>query len=199
MASDVDICNRALTKLGEARITSLTDNLEPARVLNSLFEIVRDAELRSRVWRFAISRASLAALVATPDWGFDYQYQMPSDCLRILQVGEYYPGVSLTDYRNTDEAEWRIEGRKILTNLEAPLKIRYVASISDTGQWDAAFVEAFACRLAVESAEALTQSTSKRELAWEEYKQAIKMAVRANAIESAPEPLPDSEWVVARL
>lgn len=199
MASQVEIANRALTKVGEQRILSLSDDVEAARTVDSLWGVVRDAELRIRVWRFSIDRDALAALVTTPSWGFDYEYQLPADCLRLLQVGEYYPGVSLSDYRNADESEWKVEGRKILTNQSAPLKIRYVSRVEDTGQWDAAFTEAFACRLAAEVCERLTQSNTKRQIAWDEYKQAISMAVKANAIESAPEPIPDSEWVMARL
>lgn len=199
MASEVEIANRALTKIGASRILSLSDDVEAARSVDSLFSIVRDAELRIRMWKFSITRDSLAALVTTPSWGFDYEYQLPSDCLRVVQVNDIYPGASLSDYRTMDESEWRIEGRKILTDIAAPLKIRYVSQVTDTGQWDAAFTEAFACRLAAELAERLTQSNTKRQLAWDEYKQAISMAVRANAIESAPEPLPDDAWVLTRL
>ena len=198
MASQVQIANRALTKVGESRIMSMSDDVEAARTADSLWDIVRDAELRTRKWKFSISRTSLAALASAPSWGFDYQYQLPTDCLRVLQVGEYYPGVSLSDYRNSDTAEWRVEGRVIMSNDSAPLKIRYISRVEDTEQWDSAFVEAFACRLAVELAERLTQSNTKRQLAWDEYKQAVALAVRADAIEAAPEPLPDSEWVLAR-
>lgn len=199
MASKVEIANRALTKIGEARILSLSDDVEAARTIDSLWDIVRDAELRIRKWKFSVLRTSLAALATTPSWGYDYEYQLPAACLRILQVNDIYPGVSLSDYRSMDETEWRVEGRKILTNISAPLKIRYIARIEDTGQWDAAFTEAFACRLAAEVVERLTQSNTKKETAWSEYKQAISMAVRADAIESAPEPLPDSEWIIGRL
>lgn len=199
MASKVEIANRALTKIGEARILSLSDDVEAARTIGSLWDIVRDAELRIRKWKFSVLRTSLAALATTPSWGYDYEYQLPAACLRILQVNDIYPGVSLSDYRSMDETEWRVEGRKILTNISAPLKIRYIARIEDTGQWDAAFTEAFACRLAAEVVERLTQSNTKKETAWSEYKQAISMAVRADAIESAPEPLPDSEWIIGRL
>lgn len=199
MAGQVEIANRALTKIGEQRILSLSDDTEPARSIDSLWDIVRDAELRIRRWKFSILRNSMPALVSTPSWGYDYEYQLPADCLRVLQVNDIYPGVSLTNYRNADETQWRVEGRKILTDIGAPLKLRYISRIEDTGQWDAAFVEAFACRLAAEVCERLTQSNTKRELAWEEYKQAVGMAVRADAIEAAPEPMPDSEWVLARL
>lgn len=199
MASQVEIANRALTKIGEARILSLTDDLEAARVVSSLWDIVRDSELRARNWNFSLTRASLPALVTTPAWGFYYQYQLPSDCLRVIQVDEFFPGPSMSDYRNRSEAQYQIEGGKILTDLAAPLKIRYVARIEDTGSWDAAFVEVFACKLAVEVCERLTQSNTKRDLAWNEYGEALKAAVRADAIENPPEPLPDDSWMLSRL
>lgn len=199
MASQVEIANRALTKIGELRILSLSDDVEAARVISSLWDVVRDAELRARNWNFSVSRTSLAALAAAPSWGFDYQYQLPTDCLRVLQVDEYFPGPSMSDYRNRSEAVWSIEGRKILTDLAAPLKIRYIARVEDTGSWDAAFNEVFACRLAVEICERITQSNTKRDLAWNEYNEAINFAVRADAIENPPEPLPDDSWMLSRL
>ena len=199
MASQVEIANRALTKIGEARILSLSDDVEAARVIDAQWDIVRDAELRARNWNFSITRASLPALVAAPSWGFDRQFQLPSDCLRVLQVGEFFPGPSMSDYRNASEAAWQIEGGKILSDEAAPLKIRYVARIEDTGSWDALFVEAFACRLAVEICERITQSNTKRQLAWDEYKEAVRMAVRADAIENPPEPMPDDSWMLSRL
>ena len=199
MASRVEIANRALTKVGEARIMSLDDDVEAARVISALWDVVRDAELRSRNWNFSVKREALAALSAAPSWGFAVQYQLPSDCLRVVQVGEFFPGPSMSDYRNRNESMWQIEGGKILTDYEAPLKIRYVARIEDTGSWDALFVEVFACRLAVEICERITQSNTKRELAWNEYGDAIKSAVRADAIENPPEPLPDDSWMLSRL
>lgn len=199
MASQVEIANRALTKIGDARITSLSDNVEAARVISSAWSALRDAELRSRIWNFSAARTSLPALSTTPSWGFSYQYQLPSDCLRVIQVDEYFPGVSMSNYRTSSEAAYQIEGGKVLTNLSAPLKIRYVSRIEDTGAWDAAFVEVFACRLALEICEKLAQSSTKRQLAWDEYKQALGAAVRADAVENPPEPLPDDTWMLSRL
>jgi hypothetical protein len=199
MASQVEIANRALTKIGEARITSIADDLEAARVINSMWDIVRDAELRARNWNFSITRTSLAALVTTPAFRYDYEFQLPSDCLKIIQVGEYFPGPSMSDYRNYPEAPYQIEGRKILTDYAAPLYVRYVASITDTGQWDSLFSEAFACKLASEICERLTQSNTKRELAMAEYDRAIFAAVRADALENPPQPLADDAWILSRL
>ena len=66
MAGKVEIANRALTKLGAERILLLTDPSKEARVMNAMFDTVMDAELRRHRWKFALKRATLPALVATP-------------------------------------------------------------------------------------------------------------------------------------
>jgi len=199
MASQVEIANRALTKLGAARIISFGDDNKQARAIQSMFDIVRDSELRAHIWSFSVKRASLAALSTTPDWGYDFEYQVPSDYLRLLQVNDLYNGPSMDDYRNAPTAEYVLEGKKILTNFNAPLKIRYIARVTDPTMWDASFVEAFACKLASELAEDLTQSNQKRDAALTEYRLAIVQAIRASAIEQPAQDLPDNSWLLSRL
>jgi len=199
MASQVEIANRALTKIGESRITSLADNVEAARTINQMWDTVRDAELRSHNWNFSIARVSLAALITVPAFRYAYEFELPSLCLKVIQVGEYYPGPSMSNYRNAPEAPYQIEGRKILTDYPAPLYVRYVASIDDTGLWDSSFTEAFASRLAAEACERITQSNTKKQTAEADYKRAISDALRADAIENPPDPLPDDSWVLSRI
>ena len=47
MASNVEIANSALTKIGSTRITALTDNVKAAREINAIFELRRDYLLRT--------------------------------------------------------------------------------------------------------------------------------------------------------
>lgn len=199
MASNVEIANRALTKIGSKRIVALTDNTKEAREINSMFSIVRDAELRKFNWRFSIKRAALAAHADTPTFGFSYQYRTPADCLKILDVGDYYPGAELTDYVNADDSAYAYENGFILTDYVAPLNLRYVARIEDPTMFDALFVESFACKLAMETAEPITQSSTKRELATREYADSIREAVRNNAIEKPPVKVADDTWILSRL
>ena len=199
MTSQVDIANRALTKLGASRIISFGDDNKQSRAILSMFDIVRDAELRSHIWSFSVKRDSLPALTSTPAWGFSYEYQMPSDSLRLLMVNDIYNGPSMEDYRNQPVADYALEGNKILANFAAPLKIRYVSRITDTTQWDSMFVEAFACRLAMELAEDLTQSNTKREMAQNEYMAALRGAIRASSVEQPAQALPDNSWLLSRL
>ena len=65
MASEVDIANRALSMLGEARITALSDNNKAGRAMNARFDLLRDAELAAYPWRFSINRVQLQSQLAT--------------------------------------------------------------------------------------------------------------------------------------
>lgn len=199
MASQVEIANRALTKLGAARIISFGDDNKQARAISSMFDHVYRSELRTRVWSFTKKRTSLPALATTPAWGFTYEYQLPSDFIRLLQVDEIYTGVFLDDYVNSDTSEYAIEGGKILTDFAAPLKIKYCADISDTTQWDVTFVEAIASRLAYELAEDLTQSNQKKADAMSDYQRAMSAAIKSNAIEIPPQQVADNTWIMSRI
>ena len=199
MASVIQVANRALTKLGSARITSLSDDVKAARAVSSCFDDLRDAELRAHRWQFAMKRTSLAALVDAPAYGWDLQYQVPTDFLKLDMVNDQFPSTILENYIGEELLDYVLEGNKILTNIEAPLKLRYIAQITDPNQWDPCFREALACRIAAEIAEDLTQNASKRQLAWEEYKQAMVAAVRANAVERQPVMLGDDAWVIGRI
>lgn len=197
--NDVSIANRALTKLGANRIISFGDDTKEGRAIAACYYFLRDAELRRRKWRFSLKRAQLPALTETPAFGYAYAYQLPSDCLSILTVGDVAPGVDLSDYRlSIDTALYSLEGRTILTDLPAPLNLRYKARISDPTQFDVAFVEALAARIAWELAEDLTQSSQKKVDAQTEYKVAIREAVAANALETTPDIIPDSSWLLSR-
>ena len=60
MASEVQICNLALAKIGDQQITSLTENSKAGRLCNLVYEPLRDATLRAHPWNFAITRETLA-------------------------------------------------------------------------------------------------------------------------------------------
>jgi hypothetical protein len=112
---------------------------------------------------------------------------MPSDCLRILG-----------DDDQDTQKDWRIEGRTIVTDDDSPLYIRYVADVTDTGQFDALFVEALASKIGYELCEKITQSSSKKESVFRDYTLAIREAKRVNAIEKRSDEPPEDDWVLAR-
>lgn len=190
MASEVDIANRALQKLGAERIVSLTQDSENARACNLAYSTVRDAELRSHPWNFAVKRAQLAADASAPLFGYQNAFTLPSDCLRLLP-----PDV----WANYNTHDWQIEGRKILTNDSAPLEIRYIYRVTDTTQYDSLFVESLACAMAQELCEQLTQSNSKAQIIRSDYMAAIRQARKQNAFENISAETTTDSWITCRL
>jgi hypothetical protein len=198
-ASEVQIANLALQMLGAPSIISLTEDTLSAREMNLAFASVRDAELNRRRWRFSIVRTSLPALASTPDSDYAYQYQLPGNFIRLIEGGDIRAVVDLSDYRGSNGAAlYQIEGRRLLTNLPAPLAIRYIARITDTGLFTPAFDMAFAASLALQTCEKITQATQKQAACDVLYRKAIREAASANALELASEPQGDDTWVMAR-
>lgn len=198
MTSEVSVANRALTLLGADLIIALTDDNNRGRTLNANYAPIRDAELARRRWRFSIKRTSLPALSAVPDSGYGKQYQVPNDFLKLIEGGDLTSGPDFTNYRGGGNALYSREGDKILTNLPAPLHIRYIARITDASLFDAPFTESLAARLADECCERLTQSDSKRQICMAAYKRAVSEATRANALEVPSESEADNEWLAVR-
>lgn len=199
-SSQVDICNSALILLGAAPINAITDPGNSAQALNSIWDSTRDSELRKHRWKFAIARAALPKLASAPVSGpYNQQFELPSDSLRVLEIGDSYPGSDLSDYRSGPTSDdYSIEGGLVLSNLSAPLSIRYIRSITDSTQWDAAFCNSMAAQLGYMSCFRITQSISQQKACGEAYSQAIKDAVRANALETTPTVQADDTWVTTR-
>lgn len=200
MASEVDIANLALTLLGQEPISDLSEDHAAARALNTNFDIVRDAELAIKHWRFAIKRTTAAALASAPEGNdFTVQFQLPNDFLAPVRFGDSWPGADLTDYRTGPNAEYSIEGDRLLCNYAAPLLIVYAAKITNTELFHPCFNTAFAAQLAYVCCEKITGSNSKQEAMQVAYGQAIRRAMAANAILVAPEFAADNSWMLARL
>lgn len=181
--SDVEIANRALGKLGGSTIVALTENSPAARALNRIYVGTRRAEIRKHPWTFAKKRAQLAADADAPLFDYAYKFLKPADCLRIL---------------NKQDVDWRLEGAYILSNDGGPLEIIYLSDITDPNEFDEAFIEAFASKLAYEVAERLTSSSEKKKSAGEDYKFALSEARRTNAIERMSEDRVTDDWERAR-
>jgi hypothetical protein len=125
---------------------------------------------------------------------------MPTDCLRVLLVGDTYPGLDLSDYRmGPTDAGYLVEGRNILCDYGSPVSIKYVGDITDTTQFDAWFVVYFAAELAWTCCERLTGSDAKQEAANKRKDYAMNQATASNALEGTPEFPADDSYILARM
>lgn len=197
-SNETEVGNSALAKLGSSPVLNFDAENEKARALKARFAPIRDSLLRAYSWTFALRRARLTADATAPVFGYARSFTMPADSLRLHEVaGSYVPtGGNLVQ---TDGGpSFMIEGRLILTDLEAPLDIRYVTRDAPPPEWDALFDEALACKLAFELCEKITQSSGKKESALRDLGIAIAEAIRVNAIESPPEEAVTDSWILSR-
>jgi hypothetical protein len=103
-------------------------------------------------------------------------------------------------WRLADSAiEYRIEGRKLLTDAGAPLPILYIARISDPERFDASLTVTLAAALAAEIAFRLTNSRTAEEAMHRWFEQALTRARSADAQEGSPENIDADEFERARL
>jgi hypothetical protein len=177
--SAVSICNQALARVGQSPIVNIDDDDRLSRICKLHYVPKRDALLREYRWKFAIARASLPASLTPPLFGFANAYVLPVDCLRVLSVGDVDP-----EWEPDQAYQWEREGDTIVTDLSAPLEIRYIRRVTDETRFDASFVDAFALYLAmylVPSINELNQSLSTAMR--EEFEFVVARARHTSAIE----------------
>jgi hypothetical protein len=187
--SVVSICNRALDLLGADPLTSLEDGTKTANLCLRNFAAIRDIVLRSYPWNSAMRRAGLAALADAPAWGYLFQYELPTGpaperCLRVHRVAR--------------GENFRIEGRRILTDYPAPLQILYVAQIDDPADFDPLLAESIAARLSVYLAANLTESASRVDAMREYYLDTLALARSVDAQEGGADELDADVWLASR-
>lgn len=156
------LCNMALVKLGKATITALTESTEEAQKCNLLFDETRMAVMAEGPWAFSIKRATLAQLSTTPNHGYSYQHQLPTDRIRILEINEESAGTY----------DYVIEGDKLLSDL-SEIKIKYISDETDVTLWDPHFKAAFVLRLSAELSYYFRASTTVTQLLFQQYEQAV--------------------------
>src|SRR5690606_26204755 len=117
-----------------------------ARAANAQYEKLRDEVLRAHPWNFAVARQRLVRLSEAPPFGYAWQYQLPSDSLRVLAL-------------NDGRGAYEIEGRRLLTDDETA-DLVYVRGVTDPNEYDSIFREALACRVSADLAYRLANSTT---------------------------------------
>tara|TARA_X000001382_G_scaffold9247_1_gene6579 strand:+ start:5105 stop:5710 length:606 start_codon:yes stop_codon:yes gene_type:complete len=200
MASKVDIANFALNIIGATTISSLTENVKAATVINQRFDSVRDAVFRAHPWNSLINRASLSQDTTSPAFGYTYQYLLPTDpaCLRVLEFSNGTLTYPMDNMQNSDGLPvFVIESKKLLTN-EGTAKIKYIAQVTDTTQYDSSLIETLSSRLAHEICYAITGSTSLTNTTYQLYQEKLKEARFVDATEGAPQRIEASDFIESR-
>jgi hypothetical protein len=184
MATDVEICSRALILVGDAPIASLSEQTKRASVCANLYPIARRQMLRAHVWNCAVKRVALTALAGAPAYGWSNWFAKPGDWLRVLDVG------------NCGNDDYAFEGNRILAN-QTSLKLRYVADVTE-GMWDAGLTDVMVLKMAADLAYPIAKSTSLMQAKLQEFTAALRIAKAIDGQENPPDQFGDSPFLEVR-
>jgi len=195
MASEVDICNLALSHIGaSATISSLTEQSEEAFHCNLLYADARDALLRAFPWGFATRHLALSD-VGSPPGNWSYRYSYPNDCLFAREILQTTSGGDPIDFEIALGDAYN--AKVILTNQESANLI-YTYKATNTLVFDPLFIVALAWRLASEIAMPLTRDEKRMKNAYEMYLSTISEAQTFNANESQIDRNKEASWITGR-
>jgi len=188
MSSNVQLCNKALRRLGEDPIIALDNNTTWGRRCSAALPEVISTVLSLDSWRSVTRRVELAAESETP-LGYQSAYPLPTDSLRLvaLKLGQY--------------TDWSLEGNKILTKQpkDTPLQILYVQDVADTNKYTAPLFDAMAACLAHELSGYSTATNVAKDDIYALYVQAVQTAQLINSKETPITYLSSTSWVDVRL
>lgn len=205
MASEVDICNLALSHLGDDATVSSLDPPEgsaQAEHCARFYPQARNSLLEMHDWNFATRRAQLAEV--TSDWEqWRHAYVQPADCLRVLAVLD--PNVP-DDYSYPLVSPFYVEGgpvptqavytpqpyvcetdsagnQLIRTNQEGAM-LRYTMLVSDPTKFTPLFIQALSWHLASMLAGPLLKGEAGRAAASDCIKMAMSYLSQARSSDS---------------
>lgn len=217
MASEIDICNMALSAIRAGSINSLTEASLQAQQCKLHYPFLRDSLLREGCWGFARTIKALA--LRTDDvfnWVFSYQY--PSDCLKlerlILDFEEFTSNDNGGALRHrhiedifTPDLERQIkheinniDGNKVILANEQNLRIKYSKKITDPNLFDVTFIQTLVYLLASTLAIPVVGGDLGRGFRSDNlqlYNSFLNAAI-ANDKNEGFTPTPDSEFILIR-
>lgn len=196
MALKIDIINKSLVLLGEEPISSI--NQKPwGRIMDMFYEDTKKSLLSMYPWRFAIKRVSLPQLNQDTGYNkFKYRYELPSDCLIVLNQGEYYKSADIRDYIADSGEVYIIEGNNVLTNVN-PFILQYVSNVGEE-LFTPLFELALANKITAQASIKIKQNPNLTQLYDNEFQGYISLAITNNEIIQDTQVLGENSWVSIR-
>ena len=198
MASKLLVFNAALLLCGERKLASLTENREPRRLLDDVFDggAIKTC-LEAGDWNFGTRSLKIEFDPSVaPDFGFTRGFAKPSDWARtsVVSASAYFRP-PFKDNQFADEAGFWF----------ADIDTLYVKMVSDgadyggdLGNWTESFARYFEAYLAHRVAFKITRSQKVVEEIGEELKKRLKGASAKDAMNSGTSIPPEGSWNRAR-
>lgn len=222
MASEVEICNMALSMVRAGSINNLDQATPQAQQCKLWYATCRDMMLETTVWNFARRITALAVLSDQTVFNWRYVYAYPTDCLHI---GKVIPNIELVtpadDGTDTSPTSLRLNDElnrwlasipeidyevmnngttKIIVCNEPNARIDYRSRVTDVNRFTSEFRMALASLIAARIAVPLAGVGEGRKLkedALNEYFNWIGSAGVNNGNEGH-QTEPESEFITVR-
>lgn len=153
--NSTEICNLALSYLGQGRINSIEDGAEEARKCKAHYDHDRRRLLLSYPWGFARRIEKLAAYdVHIPGWQYVYAY--PAQCIAVTFVYDERNARVKEENRQDFEIVTFGGGQKGIASDTADAYAEYTEDVKDPGAFSEEFVEALSHLLAASIAMGVT-------------------------------------------
>lgn len=174
--SQVQICNDALFAIGARQITAIDESTVEAEKCAVAYPIALDTVLEMADWSFAEKRVILSPDVATPAFGFTYQFTLPSDYIHQTIVRSDATTILVAD------EDYKIEGGKILSD-DSAIYLSYVYRNEDPATYSMAFSRALALCIAGMIGESISADSTKVDKCKQEFEGLQKRGKNLNARE----------------
>jgi len=185
MNSEVDICNLALSYLGDtANISSLDERSVQAELCRHFYPMARDMLLEMHSWNFAVTRTGLSLLhEKRGDWLFTYA--LPNKMLRALSIlREDSQGERDTSSDIPFLIEAMPTGEVVICTNQKDAVLRYVLAVDDPIRFTPLFTIALSWLLASKLAGPIykgTEGVRMSQTALAAFSQAFSAAVKSDA------------------
>lgn len=186
--SRIDLCSRALLKVGAHTIASFDEGTVEAEIAASLFPTVRDAVLSAHPWNFATMQATLPRLATAPVADYANAFQLPSDCIRVLSAGTGGRGQGI---------RYKVMKRQLHTDVDEVI-LTYIFR-PDELDFPAFFDIALIAQLSAEFCIPLTDSTSRWEALQRIAETELRRAKLIDAQEETPPAVEDFTLIEGRV
>lgn len=179
--NSTEICNMALSYLGNGRINSIDDAAEDARKCKIHYDHDRRRMLMAYPWGFAKRMEKLALFTdKVPGWDFAYSY--PTECVNVTYVYDE-DGARRKEEAREDFEIVTLDGRKTIATDVRDAWVEYTADVRDANMFSEEFTEGLTHLLASSIAMGITGNANIAMQHMQLAQQSIVSAGYYNAIE----------------
>lgn len=197
MTDRLSIYNGALTKISERLLNSLSENREPRRILDHVWDnggIKRCLEAGQ--WSFAVRSLGISYSPSIePQYGYLYAFEEPDDYIRLVGVSDNPSGMPAMD-------NYEYSNQLFFASREI-IYIRYVSSDNaygmDFSSWPETFREYVEYYFAHQICPKLANSESRTDKIAERMRNALVQALGNDSQRGPSKRMPSGSWTNARM